>query len=585
MLVTEPGMASQDANLSKVLCFFGVSRRALTLAEFLNVEGTSPESSSKCRLICSSGAFLRLMEESEPGSEGARRWRRNVHSAFVYAGDDPESLQQLLSRLQGDGQASLLPTDRAAGEWAVSNDFPEFCGPLSGLRTLPTENAVEVGLVFDEANANTTSLISNQHGAAFVKIDYQTVPVFFSISGKIVDIDSELTTRNFDIRKDFLSAVPIVLYVKWAFPETCWKAPEVNACLVIDDPLLKPRYGFLTFWELLNLMANHNFSTSIAFIPWNWRRSATDVVRLFKENPERYSLSVHGCDHTAGEFGTSDTGLLASKARKAVERMSRHESETGLQYDRIMVFPQGVFSKAAMGILKRSNFTAAVNTEVISADPHPPTLRIRDVWNVAVMNYDSLPIFTRRYPSQGIENFAFDILLGKPCIIVIHHDFCRNQYAALVEFVKRVNALNCPLSWRSLGELVKRSCRQRELSQEGVEIEMYGTELRIENLSEQRKRFSITKRETDPSAIKEIRAGSQEIAWKESGDQIFFEIELDPGQNRTVGMEFHDISVNENGRESLSYKVKTMLRRYLSEVRDNYVKTSKTLSRLSRLRS
>jgi hypothetical protein len=45
--------------------------------------------------------------------------------------------------------------------------------------------------------------------------------------------------------------------------------------LVIDDPLLKPRYGFLKFLPFLRLMQRHDFATSIAFIPWNWRRSAT----------------------------------------------------------------------------------------------------------------------------------------------------------------------------------------------------------------------------------------------------------------------------------------------------------------------
>ena len=95
------------------------------------------------------------------------------------------------------------------------------------------------------------------------------------------------------------------------------------------------------------------------------------------------------------------------------------------------------------------------------------------------MNYESFPIFTRRYPWEGIENFAFDILLGKPAIIVIHHDYCNDHYAALVKFVKSLNALECSLNWRSVSEVVRHSFRQRDLSPDAIAVEMYGMELRL----------------------------------------------------------------------------------------------------------
>ena len=52
-------------------------------------------------------------------------------------------------------------------------------------------------------------------------------------------------------------------------PESAGSRRKLAACLVIDDPLLRPRYGLLNFQHLLNLMSASNFSTSIAFIPWN----------------------------------------------------------------------------------------------------------------------------------------------------------------------------------------------------------------------------------------------------------------------------------------------------------------------------
>ena len=582
VLLTDNNVSSPNDNIAKLLRFFGVPWRALTVAEFFAEDSADHESVSKSRLLCPAEVFLRLVEELERSADGIRLWQERVHSAFVYAGEDSGVLRKLIRRITSDDQASL-PEMNDDAEWAVSDNFVEFCGVMSGVRMHPAATALEAGPVFDTSNRNVTGIISADHGATFAKVERHAVPIFLSAFGKIVDIDAGVTAGNFDVRDHIRSAVPVVLYIKWAFAEICWNAPEANACLVIDDPLLKRSYGFINFQELLGLMEHHRFSTNIAFIPWNWRRSDPEVISLFKDNPKKYSLSIHGCDHTGAEFGSHDQDLLHRKTRQAVDRMSDHESKTGLRHERIMVFPQGVFSEAAIGVLKHANFTAVVNTEVLGTAPQTTTVRVSDVWDVAVMGYASFPIFTRRYPAQGVENFAFDILLGKPCIVVIHHDFCCGGYGRLLEFIDKLNALKCPLSWRSLGEVVRRSCRQRELSTDVVEVEMYGAELRLENRSERRKRFVIKKRESDPSAIKEIRAESDQIVWNPSESHVAFEIELNPGESRTIRIKFHDLSGNGQYRENASYKVKTLLRRYLSEARDNYVVTAK--ARLARLKS
>jgi hypothetical protein len=387
-----------------------------------------------------------------------------------------------------------------------------------------------------------------------------------------VDVDAPIAARNFDVRDHFLSAVPIVLYTRWAFADSCWQSPETKACLVIDDPLLTPTYGFLSFTRLLELMNTHDFSTSIAFIPWNWRRSRSKVVRLFEENPRRYSLSIHGCDHTGGEFGTRDGDVLTWKARQATERMSRHESRTGVRHDSVMVFPQGVFSDTAMGVLKRADFIAAVNTEVISADPEPPAIRTSDVWDVAVMNYQQFPIFTRRYPSQGVENFAFDILLGKPCLIVIHHDGCRDRCDHIAAFAQRLNALNCRLSWTTLGDVVRSACRFRERSPGVVDVEMYASELVVTNDARERRRFVIEKRERDAAAVSQVLVDARPISWTHESGVVRFELDLDPGARATVRIQFHARGEGEARHlASLRYKVKTLVRRVGSEARDNYL--------------
>jgi hypothetical protein len=565
LLLTGDYPSADDQRAERLLNFFGV--------RYLKRRATEPglpenKSAEKYRLVCSAQAFARVVGDLQNVSFNSNSLARQIHSVFLYSNGDPVAVANAVSQLSG----VTISICRGAGsvtQWHVANDPDGMCGAMRDLRTQPSATHVGSSDFFHTDGGSLTPLIAGEDKAAFLKVSCNGLPVFIS-SERLIDIDTELTTFNFDIRQHFFSAVPFVSYIRWAFPCSSWHASEASASLIIDDPLLKPTHGFVDFQELLSLMKRHNFSTNIAFIPWNWRRSAPEVVRLFRENPEHFSLSVHGCDHTRAEFGSPSRQRLYWKAQQALERMNRHESITGISHDRVMVFPQGIFSEAAMSALKRTDVIASVNNDIISADPRPRAITISDVWDIAVMRY-TFPLFTRRYPWEGIENFAFDTLLGKPAIAVIHHDYCSDHCARLVNFVQQLNALPCAPTWRNLGEVVRRSCRQKEDSPGAVEVEMYGTELRIENRSGQPKRFLVRRRECEPSAIQRICTDAQEIAWRQTNGRIDFEIELNPGENRVIKIKFHDFVGKEHNGDNLPYRFKTMLRRYLCEMRDNYV--------------
>ncbi len=570
LLLTSGGLGIEEAKIAKILRFFDVPWRALTVREFLAGADKSDGATANPRLLCSSDTFQQLLADGSQGAIPTPIWQGRFHSVFVFAGNDFSVLQQIARTLSGDSTFVLNTAPHSPTDYFVRDDVG-LCGVMAGVRVMSSDTIETDTSIVTLSGGNAVHVISADYGAAFAQLKYQDIAVFLSTSKEIVDIGAELKSGIFDIRDHVLSALPIVLYIKWAFAEISWKSPEANACLVIDDPLLKRRHGFVDFDELLSLMKRHRFSTNIAFIPWNWRRSSRHVVRLFHENPDNYSISVHGCDHTRAEFGISDPQRLRGKTKQALERMRKHEAATDIRHDPVMVFPQGVFSEAAMTVLKRSDFVGAVNNDTISADTNPRPITIAEVWNVALMSYDNFPIFTRRYPWDGVENFAFDLLLGKPVIIVIHHDYCSDHCRRLVAFVDELNALKVPLTWRSLGEVVTRSCRQREISPKRVEVEMYGTELRIQNGSAESRQFVVRRREFDPRTVREVRARSQQLDWRFSEERIEFEVQLKGRESTIVRVQFHDSDEIEPPRENISYEAQTMLRRYLCELRDNYV--------------
>jgi hypothetical protein len=62
---------------------------------------------------------------------------------------------------------------------------------------------------------------------------------------------------------------------------------------------------------------------------------------------------------------------------------------------------------------------------------------------------------------HGIENFACDGLLGKPCFLVGHRELLRDHGKALSDFIARLSALHWNLRWRTVGDAVIRSYRMQ----------------------------------------------------------------------------------------------------------------------------
>jgi len=205
------------------------------------------------------------------------------------------------------------------------------------------------------------------------------------------------------------------------------------ATIIIDDPLLREDYGFLNYRKLLDLMDKHIFFTTIAFIPWNYKRTDRKIADLFLERPDRFSLCVHGCDHTKSEFGITNLNFLDNKIRLATARMIEHEKITGVPFDRIMVFPQGIFSNQALEALKMNNYIAAVNT--VPMPLSGPFL-------------SNLPFFRRYKPEEILAGVSTN-----PMFIVLHHEYFKDGYERLIDFVEEINK-RFKINWDSLGNII-----------------------------------------------------------------------------------------------------------------------------------
>jgi hypothetical protein len=317
-------------------------------------------------------------------------------------------------------------------------------------------------------------------------------------------------------------------------------------------------------------MDEHNFATTVAFIPWNWRRTDARTVQLFHEHPNRLSLCIHGCDHTAKEFAERSAAVLNKRINVANHRMRLFGRRTQLRHDDIMLFPQGAFSAGAARALKLNGFVAAANTEVVPVHKDENKTTFGDLLGVAIMKYSSFPMFTRRYLAHGVENFAFDGLLGKPCFIAAHHDDFAGDARILLQVVSKLNSLKWNIRWRSLGDAVAHSFSIRSRGEDDGCVEMYGTSLTYKNLHASQP-TTFVKEESDFDFVKAVTVNGQPVDYLHQRGYLRFGAMAPANESvelRIVYSGGKTLPVSEDG---LNYRAKAVLRRYLSEFRDNYL--------------
>src|SRR5439155_6705726 len=267
---------------------------------------------------------------------------RQKGRGFVY-GFGPRH-EAVLHELTGGALNSAEPIGKGPRRYSVENKSREICRQLSGVNFESEAAEDECAFVEGPRDQGCRILIRTDEKPSVVAVDDGRI----LLSGHgISDLDAPTAwpTSTIDF---FVGLAPLMMFLRAALGDEVWHNEKPLACFMVDDPLLRRRYGFLDYYKLLETMERERFCTSMAFIPWNFRRSDCEITRLFAANPQRYSMCVHGCDHTQGEYGTTDYELLLHKSRLALRRMDEHERLHGIGFDDVMVFPQGIFSTTAI---------------------------------------------------------------------------------------------------------------------------------------------------------------------------------------------------------------------------------------------
>ena len=564
-----------DRNLNKLIKFMGLECEVLSVEQFITNQNKLLSEKNLC-LLASKETISNLMQAFKETDNFAINLMSKLHSMLIYCFDSSQSSCHVLKLLTEGAVSSISQFGHNNYQYKVSDNYKNICGSFTGLSFGPINRDIDFGFDVKYDSSNIAPLISIGEREFFIKLKKSNCNLFFIACNDIIDIDQKIP-GEFDVKIFFSQIVPVVMYLKYTFRGMCWSSNKTYASFIFDDPLLRPNYGFLNYEKLLQLMDNHHFSTNIAFIPWNCRRTKDSVSKIFLDRPDKFTISIHGCEHTGNEFGSKSFVDLNNKVKRAKKRIQTHQRKTGIKYDNVMVFPQGVFSQQAMRILKCNNFLAAVNSEVVPYGDETKEIDISQLLDLAVTKYETFPLFTRRYPDEVI-NSAFDIFMGKPVFIVEHHGYLKDGYGKMADFIESINMLDEDIHWDGLENIIKKSYMERTSLNGNIYVKIYSNNCEIRNTSENYNRYIVAKKECGNVSIGSVMVDGNNVSYKLEEQLLSLSIEIPPNGSVNLEINYKDSYPDIVGKYAIKESMKVYFRRYLSEIRDNYVSKNNFLS-------
>ena len=552
--------------VARLLDALGVVFDRRPLAEALGVSPPPPPTGSAA--ILSEDELNRWI-----GVDGKRRLllkdlaSRYRHVLIYPFHGTAEGLSAISECVQGTAEATP-PANGGPSCFSVTAKF-SASGPFAGLQIDSGNAATDRLLLIRDSPYPTDYVVSLGDRGLFTRVQLPSSEIFVISSTAAFDVEAELH-RNLDIKQCFSGLVPLLLFLRHC-QAAFWRSSYPAANIIIDDLNLRPNYGFVNVHTVAEHVAELGYALSIAFIPWNCDRTSRTVTELFRSRTPHLSVVIHGCDHMGAEFSTPSPAASLPMIALSLDRMSSLRANTGVGYDKVMVFPQGKFSLHAMEALRQSDFIASVNTELID-DRTGRGVRGLELLRPAITTYGGFPLFLRRKAQEPIANFALDLLLGKPCLIVTHHDDFRQGMQPFTSLVESLNGLSPVLHWTNLETIVRRTYSVRR-TDGPAEARLYASATVVDSKDVG---TNVCFSKAEPLAHKafQIFVGGQPVTSERQGSDLTFRSVIPAAQPTAAEVRMSPTPAVTVSGPPLTYRTRVATRRYLCELRDNYVSRS-----------
>ena len=225
--------------------------------------------------------------------------------------------------------------------------------------------------------------------------------------------------------QQFIQLLPLLHFLRQVTTDLAWRRPPLRACMMFDDPNLHwTSYGHMSYRELVKQAKAFGYHVAMATVPldaWGPHRRS---VSLFKNNPERLSLLIHGNDHRRQELAqTRPPEEYFQLLAQSLQRIGVLKKRPGSKIARVMVPPHEALSEAAFAAMLALGFEGASLTPWMlrywnSKRQWPATFGLE----IAEM-MDGFPVLPRFDLSATSEGpIVISAFLGRPIVLFEHHE-------------------------------------------------------------------------------------------------------------------------------------------------------------------
>jgi hypothetical protein len=491
----------------------------------------------------------------------------------------------LILGVSGESSPSLLSAwsgGAAVGTQALASPRPlhYVVGHVAGM----TQQLTNLEIPFPGKNTFYFALAGdgNTQEVMGVRNDRQVFPVFiesdlpqqkvFLLSKTHPESDNAVQARVDTVEGAFTEIAPVMMFVKYAAGERGWHALHHYANLTIDDPWLREPYGDLSYKGLLTEMEKHDFHTTIAFIPWNYDRNEAEAVSLFRNHPERFSISVHGDNHDHKEFEDLASKPLNDQVvalKQSLARMEKFHALTRIPYDNVFVFPHSIGTESILGELKTYNFLATVNSSNVPMDRARPAEAPLFALRPITLEFADFPSISRYSAAMQNPNDFLGIneFLDNPLFFYTHHEFFASGIDAFDGMADAVNKLEPDTQWRSAGDIVKHLYLVRLRDDSNYDVLAFSNSLDLDNTSERSLVFDVEKQESGSPVIASVTVDGRNYPFQLRGGYLNLSVPVPAGGIRTVVIQYkNDLALGSINTSKDSLRV--YLLRKVSDFRD-----------------
>lgn len=255
----------------------------------------------------------------------------------------------------------------------------------------------------------------------------------------------------------FLELLPLVHWLREICSEDKSEGLPLRAQFMFDDPNLHwPSYGHVDYREIVTRAQKANYHVSFATVPLDNWFTHQPTAKIFRENPRRLSLLVHGNNHVHQELLQNYTPKeRVFLLRQSLQRIEQLEAAAKVGVSRVMAAPHGACSEEMLAELPKCGFAGATISHGSLRAHNRSRSWVKSLGYRPAEIIKGCAVMPRwRLASNAHNTILLAAYLRQPIILVGHHGDLKGGLELLDSLAGFINSLGT-VAWLDTAELAE----------------------------------------------------------------------------------------------------------------------------------